>query len=65
MYTPSPAYILAIGYLLLYFLRGSLPWQGVRAGNKHEKYQKIMEKKMSTPEEVLSDGYPCKLCVHG
>ena len=52
--------LLAIGYLLLYFLRGSLPWQGVRAGNKHEKYQKIMEKKMSTPEEVLSDGYPCK-----
>jgi hypothetical protein len=31
----------------------SLPWQGLRAGNKKQKYDKISEKKMLTPIEVL------------
>jgi hypothetical protein len=35
-----------------YFLRGSLPWQGLKAGTKRQKYEKISEKKMSTPIEV-------------
>merc|ERR1711972_446511 len=43
----------AIGYVLMYFNRGSLPWQGLKANSKKEKYEKIMEKKMSTPVEVL------------
>merc|ERR1712046_39965 len=43
----------ALGYVLMYFLRGSLPWQGLKANTKKEKYEKIMEKKMSTPVEVL------------
>ena len=33
----------------MYFLRGSLPWQNLKANNKKEKYEKIMEKKVSTP----------------
>lgn len=48
----------AIGYVLVYFLKGKLPWQGVRANNKAEKYHKIMEKKMSTPIEYLCLGLP-------
>jgi len=43
----------AVGYVLMYFCRGSLPWQGLKANSKKEKYEKIMEKKMSTPVEVL------------
>ena len=35
-----------IGYVILYILRGWLPWQGIKANNKQEKYHKIMEKKM-------------------
>jgi hypothetical protein len=31
----------------------SLPWQGLKAGNKKQKYDKISEKKMLTPIEVL------------
>lgn len=50
----------SIGYLMMYFLRGSLPWQGIRANSKHEKYQKIMEKKMATTPEVLCKGHSSK-----
>ncbi|EFJ09392.1 hypothetical protein SELMODRAFT_235810 [Selaginella moellendorffii] len=47
----------SLGYVLLYFLRGSLPWQGLKAGNKKQKYDRISSKKISTPIEVL-----CKSC---
>lgn len=47
----------AIGYVLLYLLKGMLPWQGLPAKKPKEKYKKIMEKKISTPVEEL-----CKDC---
>lgn len=42
----------------MYFLKGSLPWQGLNAKNKDEKYNKIKEKKVSTTIEALSRGFP-------
>ncbi|RID78002.1 hypothetical protein BRARA_A00865 [Brassica rapa] len=42
----------------MYFLRGSLPWQGLKAGTKKQKYDRISEKKVSTPIEVLCKSYP-------
>ncbi|KAL4472054.1 hypothetical protein ABPG72_007103 [Tetrahymena utriculariae] len=43
-------------YVLLYFLLGSLPWMGVRSNTKKEKYDKIMEKKMTLSiNEVFND----------
>ena len=42
----------------MYFNLGTLPWQGLKAATKKQKYEKISEKKMSTPVEVLCKGYP-------
>jgi len=54
----------AVGYVLMYFNRGSLPWQGLKANGKKEKYEKIMEKKMSTPVEVLCKHFPCEFVTY-
>lgn len=48
----------SLGYVLMYFNRGSLPWQGLKAVNKRQKYEKIREKKLATSIEELCQGYP-------
>ena len=50
----------SLGYVFMYFLRGSLPWQGLKAATKRQKYERISEKKMSTPIEELCKTFPCK-----
>ncbi|KAL4589260.1 hypothetical protein LXL04_002166 [Taraxacum kok-saghyz] len=54
----------SLGYVLMYFLRGSLPWQGLKAGNKKQKYEKISEKKVSTSIESLCLGYPSEFASY-
>lgn len=49
-------------YLLHMILCFSLPWQGLKAGTKKQKYDKISEKKMLTPIEVLSIASSSSLC---
>jgi serine/threonine protein kinase len=48
----------SIGYILLYFLKGSLPWQGLAGKSKDDKYDKIKEKKCATTVEQLTQGSP-------
>lgn len=50
----------SLGYVLMYFNRGSLPWQGLKAATKRQKYERISEKKISTPIEELCKGYPAE-----
>lgn len=54
----------AIGYVLMYFLRGSLPWQGLKVDKREDRYKKIYEKKKSTTAEELCSGYPVEFCQY-
>ncbi|KAI9302373.1 casein kinase-like protein I isoform delta [Cunninghamella echinulata] len=54
----------SLGYVLMYFCRGSLPWQGLKAANKKQKYDRIMEKKMTTPTELLCRGFPSEFAIY-
>ena len=48
----------SLGYVLLYFLRGSLPWQGLPANNGEDKRTKILQKKMEISPKDLCEGFP-------
>ncbi|KAJ3203804.1 hypothetical protein HK099_001359, partial [Clydaea vesicula] len=48
----------ALGHVFMYFLRGTLPWQGLKAATNTEKYEKIGEKKKTTPIKELCEAFP-------
>ena len=50
-------------YIMLYFLKGGLPWQGLGMMSKEERYEKIKQYKKYTPIEDLCKGYQGKLLV--
>ena len=54
----------SLGYVMLYFCRGSLPWQGLKAATKKQKYDRIMEKKMTTPTESLCKNLPGEFGIY-
>lgn len=48
----------SVMYVLIYLIKGELPWQGLKAMNKHEKQAQIMDAKMNLPESVLCQNLP-------
>jgi serine/threonine protein kinase len=48
----------SLGYVWLYLLRGSLPWMGLDAANRRQKYQRICQVKQDTSLEDLCSGVP-------
>ena len=48
----------SLGYMLIYFAKGSLPWQGVPADNKQDKYALIGKMKQDCILEDLCNGLP-------
>jgi len=54
----------SLGYVLMYFNRGSLPWQGLKAQTKKQKYERISEKKMATSIESLCKGFPGEFATY-
>ena len=48
----------SFGYVMMYLLRGELPWQGIIAKSKEERNKKILEKKLGTTSSELCDGFP-------
>ncbi|KAG8889675.1 hypothetical protein FRB98_003238 [Tulasnella sp. 332] len=53
-----------LGHVFMYFLRGGLPWQGLKAATNKQKYEKIGEKKQTTVIRDLCDGYPDEFGIY-
>lgn len=51
----------SIGYLLVYFLKGKLPWQGVNARDKKKRKKRIGRMKAKTLHHELCEGLPKEL----
>ena len=47
----------SVGYVLMYFLRGNLPWQGLKIKSKEDRYKKILDKKKETTSEQLCKNF--------
>ena len=54
----------SIGYVLIYFLKKRLPWQGMQGSTKQSKYDKIMEKKLSVNINILCKDLPMEFSVY-
>jgi len=48
----------ALAYMLIYLLKGSLPWQGLQLKNRNHKWRVILAKKKETTLEEL-----CQNCI--
>ncbi len=51
----------SLGFLFVYFLKGCLPWQGLKADTKKKKYEKVLKLKIETSIDSLTKGTPEEL----
>jgi len=56
--------LVSLGYMLMYFNRGNLPWQHLKAKTKKDKYNQILMKKMNTPNELLCKNFPMEFSMY-
>ncbi|KAI8992104.1 casein kinase I delta isoform [Mycotypha africana] len=54
----------SLGYVLIYFYQGQLPWQGLKAKTKKQKYEMISELKRSIPLEELCKNMPREFVIY-
>ena len=50
----------SIGYIFIYLLKGSLPWQGLKVDRDEDRYEKILDKKNKISPAKLCEGLPGK-----
>lgn len=48
----------SIAYMFIYFLKGTLPWIGLKSHDHNDNYRKILETKLSLTTEELCSGLP-------
>ena len=54
----------SLGYVLIYLIRGSLPWQRTPKGTQKRKEDAILQSKVNTPIEKLCNGLPCIIMIY-
>lgn len=55
----------SLGHVFFYFLRGSLPWQGLKAPNNKLKYEKIgLTKQKLNPDDLLTESIPPQFATY-
>ena len=52
------------GYVLVYFLKGKLPWQGIKAATKKERNETICHVKKATTSHDLCHGIPNEFVIY-
>lgn len=50
--------LISLAYILIYFLKGKLPWQKVNGDNKEEKYDNIRKLKHTLGTSMICQGLP-------
>lgn len=53
-----------LGFVMIYFLRGELPWQGVKVADKKAKYEMIKGKKTEMSLEELCQDLPAEFVTY-
>jgi casein kinase I family protein HRR25 len=48
----------SLAYCFVYFLTGKLPWQGMKAAKRTQKYEGILDRKVNIAPEMLCRGLP-------
>ncbi|TPP43184.1 Protein kinase domain family protein [Leishmania donovani] len=51
----------SVSYLLAYFARGNLPWQGLKSPKRDARFERIRDVKTATSPAELCKGYPRQL----
>merc|ERR1719193_778872 len=54
----------SLGFTLIYFALGRLPWQGFKAKTRREFYKMVMQKKITTPAEILCRYLPTEFATY-
>ena len=54
----------SIGYVLIYFLRGSLPWQGIKVKQYEDQFEKIAMRKYNITINELCRGCPDEFVLY-
>lgn len=54
----------SIGYMLIYFMNGKLPWQSAKGGTKQEKYKLIADMKLNLSIETLCRDLPKEFVIY-
>merc|ERR1719494_206980 len=54
----------SLGFVLIYFALGRLPWQGLKANTRNEVHSMIMQMKLNTPVKILCGCLPPEFATY-